>query len=304
MSTHPPSGPVDDLFARHGFDAAALLEVLGDLPSGTVVGLEPTDDELAVHAGPIPDDHRGAVAGLFGLVVPPEWHAVAVGLDGWAEEHGAADDEPDVHIRALLTRSGQLSTRVQHRSEEADLAMSVPDSTADEAPGGLLVDALHRMLDLDAPGAPPDPVDVALRTWAQSILLGHLGRGGLSWTDAVLLHPGSPRAATTGSAGSVAAARITPSIETLIEATFRSADDWDWGRVHRRARTGSMPGDLDPDEAAWMDTTMYARWLTSHLADPLGVASLLDGAGSTEVCAGLRAVVAGVDERRATAPAA
>lgn len=297
-----PTGPVDDLFERHGFDAARLLDALGDLPPSTVVGLEPTDDELALHLAPIPDDERGAVAGLFGLVAPPEWHAVAVSLDGWSEEHGPADDEPEVRIRALLTRSGQLSTQVDDHSGTETLSVSVPDGNDGEAPGGLLVDCLHRVLGLDSPGSPPDAVDVALRTWAQSILLGHLGRIEFDWTQAVLLHPGSPRAEAPGPLG--APADITPSIETLIEATFRSTDDWDWGRVHRRARSGSMPGDLAMEEAMWMDTTMYARWLTSHLADPLGVAKVLDHAGSIEVATGLRAVVAGVEQRRATATAA
>ncbi len=295
--------PADDLFARHGLDAERLLTTLGDLPPSTVAGLEPTEESLLIHLAPIRDDPRGTLAGLFELVVPRSWQAVAVCVEGRAADGDVPDEEADVDIRALLMRSGALCTRIDgpDGTEQRPPTTSHPSqrrSPPDGAPSGLLVDCLHRVLGLATPGEPPDPVDVALGTWAQALIEHLFDRGDLSWPDAIALHPGSP--------GALPEARtsVTPSIETLVEATFRSTDDWDWDRVHRRARHGSIRAALTPGEAAWMDTPMYGRWVVSHLAEPLDVADLLDSHEFDAVAAGLRAVVDGVARWRDAANAA
>lgn len=290
-ANHPGAVPVAaDRFARHGLDAAQLLTTLDGLPTEHLAGLEPTDDALEVHVAPIRVDPRGTLAGLFGVVGPPAWEAVAVCVGGRtdADDHG---DATDVDIRALLTRSGELCVRI----DDDGLGDGGPStgevvypSPSGAAPSGLLVDCLHRILDLPCPGDPPEPIDVALGTWSQAMLVRLFDRGDLSWADAVDLHPGEP--CGRGSA--------MPSVETLVEATFRSTEDWDWARVHRRARHGSITAALTADEASWMDTTMYARWVVSHLADPIEVADLLDSHDFCRVAAGLRAVVAGVDAWR------
>ena len=294
--------PGTDLFARHGLDAERLLTTQGDLPPATVAGREPTEESLLIHLAPIRDDPRGTLAGLFELVAPRSWQAVAVCVEGRSDAPPGEDDA-DVDIRALLMRSGALCTRIDGTggTEQLPATTSHPSSAAGsepDAPSGLLVDCLHRVLGLATPGPAPDAVDVALGTWSQAMLEHLFDRGDLSWADAVRLHPGAP--------GSVAAALdpVAPSVETLVEATFRSTDDWDWARVHRRARHGSVRAALTPGEASWMDTAMYGRWVVSHLADPLGVAELLDSHDFDEVAAGLRAVVDGVERWRDPASAA
>ena len=294
--------PETDLFDRHGLDAERLLTTLGDLPPSTIAGLEPTEESLLIHLAPIRDDPRGTLAGLFELVAPRSWQAVAVCVEGRSDAPPDEDDA-DVDIRALLMRSGALCTRIDGAggAEQLPATTSHPSSatgSAADAPSGLLVDCLHRVLGLATPGPAPDAVDVALGTWSQAMLEHLFDRGDLSWADAVRLHPGAP--------GSVASSHepVAPSVETLVEATFRSTDDWDWARVHRRARHGSVRAALTPGEAAWMDTAMYGRWVVSHLADPLGVAELLDSHDFDEVAAGLRAVVDGVERWRDPASAA
>ena len=308
-SGHSDSGHSDaDLFTRHGLDAERLLTTLGDLPPSTIAGLEPTEESLLIHLEPIRDDPRGTLAGLFEVVAPRSWQAVAVCVEGRSDAVPGEDpdDETEVDIRALLMRSGVLCTRIDGAdgSEQLPATTSHPSSatgSAPDAPSGLLVDCLHRMLGLATPGPAPDAVDVALGTWAQAMLEHLFDRGDLSWVDAVRLHPGAP-----GAAGAAAASLepVAPSVETLVEATFRSTDDWDWARVHRRARHGSVRAALTPGEAAWMDTAMYGRWVVSHLADPLGVAELLDSHDFDQVAAGLRAVVDGVERWRDPAGAA
>ena len=312
MSAHQPAPdptrPVPDQpdqFERHGLDAEGLLTTFGDLPPATVAGLEPTPEALLLHLVPIEDDPRGTLAGLFEIVVPQSWQAVALCVEGRAD---APDDDQDadVDIRVLLTRSGELCTRIDSvgGGEQVPATTTHPskaaagDAESQGVPSGLLVDCLHRLMGLATPGSPPDPVDIALGIWAQAMLERLFDHGDLSWTDAVELHPGQP-GGTSAPSGSV-----SPSIETLVEATFRSTDDWDWARVHRRARHGSVRARSTPGEAAWMDTAMYGRWVMSHLADPLGVADLLDSHDFGAVAAGLRAVVDGVDEWRHGATAA
>ncbi len=307
--TRPGPTPAEaDLFERHGLGPERLLDTLAEVPPCTIAGLEPTEESLAIHLAPIPDDPRGTLAGLFEFVAPPSWQAVAVCVEGRADatdEDDSCDDDGDVDIRALLMRSGVLCTRVDgvDGTEELPATISHPSGTggspaAHDAPSGLLVDCLHRMLGLRTPGPAPDPVDVALGTWAQAMLECLFERGDLSWADAVRLHPGAPGGAARSPAP------VAPSVETLVEATFRSTDDWDWARVHRRARHGSVRAALTPGEASWMDTAMYGRWVVSHLADPLGVAELLDSYDFEEVAAGLRAVVDGVERWRDPADAA
>ncbi len=304
------ASPEAALFAHHGLDAERLLTTVGEVPPCTIAGLEPTEEALLIHLAPIPDDPRGMLAGLFEFVAPRSWQAVAVCVEGRAD--APEDQDADVDIRALLTRTGELCTRIDGDDgrEQLPATTSHPSSTAAGAPGppgppsGLLVDCLHRVMGLATPGTPPDPVDVALGIWSQALLEHLFARGDLRWDDAVSLHPGAPGSITPASSSPTSGGRVTPSVETLVEATFRSTDDWDWARVHRRARHGSIRAALTPGEAAWMDTTMYGRWVVSHLADPLGVADLLDSHDFGGVARGLRAVVAGVDAWRDPASAA
>ncbi len=286
-----------DLLELHGLGAAELLDILGRLPAQSVAGVDPTDDALQVYLSPIGDDPRGTVAGLFGLTAPPSWQAVAVcagahGPLGELDHDDGLDVDGDVEIRALLTRTGELCTRVTAPGGDGVEQLGAGDAR----PTGLLVDTMHRILGLPTPGEPPDPTDVALGIWAQSLLVALFEDGDLAWTDAVTMHPGAavgprrvPHRRATG---------VVASIETLVEATFRATDDWDWRRIHRRASSGSAGAELSAREAAWMDTTMYGRWVVSHLADPIGVAELLDSQDFGDVAAGLRAVVEGVDRAR------
>jgi hypothetical protein len=62
----------------------------------------------------------------------------------------------------------------------------------------------------------------------------------------------------------------------LVEALVRLTDGFRWGDMHARAANGTVPAYLlSTSEAAWMDTTMFARWVEGSLPDVLTVIDVL-----------------------------
>jgi len=256
-------------------DPAQLLEALVELPGSVLVGFEPQPDGT-VHllVGPLPEDDRAAAAGLFCRLADPSWCAVGVAVAGRTRHlHTREVVSEGVTAAVVVTRSGAVASRLQAPGRDA------PVSDTD-APEGLVVDSLHRVLGLPAPGQPVPPSHLALTVWADRALQELLAVGHLDWKGALDLHPGDPGPGPIG-----------PSIETLVEATVRSTEGFDWSDVHRRTAQGRRAGyDLTPDEAAWMDVTMFSRWVTGSLPDVHHALHVMDQHGCHSVADRIRRV--------------
>ena len=149
---------------------------------------------------------------------------------------------------------------------------------------GLVVDALHRALGLDSPGESVPAEQLVLAIWAHLVLGRLLQHGTIGWAQVLALHPGDPGPGPVG-----------PSIEMLVEATTRASIGFDWANLRRRAALGSWPAaDLDPDEAAWMDDTLFSRWMTSALPGTDQTSAVLDQHGCHDVADRMRRVAAAV----------
>lgn len=266
-------------------DATTLLRLLGALPDCVAVGFEPTVRHLDVHFRPLPDDDRAAAAGLFTIVVPRTWTAVGAVLVGRARDldTGIVVGN-EAAARIVVTRSGEIASELSVDGDRDGDRSPDPSSSGTAGPEGVLVDTLHRMLGLPSPGAPPSLRALVLGLWFGEIL--HLALDGrvVSWREAAQLHPGD-----------IGTARVTPSVETLVEATTRASLELSWSRMRRRAVRGEFrPADLSAREAAWMDDTMFARWVISSFPEPALAIGLLRDLDSTEAADGLDAVRSGL----------
>jgi hypothetical protein len=287
-SVDPPSGRAEPAAIEPPVVAAAtLLDLLAELPDAVTVGFEPTVEHLDVHIRPLPEDDRAAAAGLFTLVVPAEWTAVGAVVTGRARDLGTgALVGADAAARIVVTRDGEIASELSVDG----IVTTAPDAPSGGAPGpahtaeGVLVDALHRMLGLPSPGEAPSLATLVLSVWLSEILRVAVDGRTVPWTDAIDLHPGDP-----------GSSRVTPSVETLVEATARASHELDWGRMRRRAARGAFrPADLSPLEARWMDDTMFGRWVVSSFPETDVVVELLRETGSTETAEGIDAVRRGV----------
>lgn len=265
----------------------ALLLEADDVDEGSrVVGIERLTDELRLHVAPLPHDERAGAAGLFGMRAAPSWSAVAEVVVGRARhlEDGALLGAATGVI--VVDRHARVASQLH--VEGHDLRGADGRDVADPGmPVGLVVDALHRMLGLPSPGAPPPPAMAALAVWGQALLLHTFEHGAPDWRAAVALHPGDP-----------GAAHVASSTETVVAATIDCGGDLDWERMHRRAvHHGAGPPDLRPDEVAWMDATLYARWVIGSMPDPATVAEVLHAHGAEHTAHQLLAVTRAVLEQ-------
>ncbi len=175
--------------------------------------------------------------------------------------------------RVVLDRRGRLAS-----SLDGDAHVDASDP-----PSGVLIDALHRALGMASPGCAPHPARLLLAMWCTDVVAAVLAQGILRWPEVVALHPGDPgRGAGTASA------------ETIAEATVRCSSGFDWARVHRRAvrGDGALPGDLRRSEVAWMDPTMYGRWVIESMIDPVLACEVLHTHGNAVAAQRLAAVAA------------
>lgn len=261
-------------------DPQVLLDLLESLPGPVVVGFQPTRRHVDLHIAPLPVDHRCGSAGLFGMRARHGWSAVGVSFTGRIR-HLERDEvvAEGAGASVVVTRQGCHASRL--RTEVPDEAgLDIGDLDGE----GLLLDALHRVLGLPSPGEPPTPSMLALHTWAHEILRLLLVEGSVSWDLALRMHPGVPGP----SASSI-------SDEVIVEATLRAADGFRWESVHARAAGGAFAiDDLTAQEAAWMDTTLFARWVTATMPDPRVVADVLVDHDCAEVAERLLAVHDGV----------
>ena len=260
-------------------DPTPLLELLSHFPDSVVVGYEPDGDHVQLHVAPLLSDDRAAAAGLFGLHAEPSWSAAGVAVVGRARHlHTRQVVGDGANAAVVVTRSGAVASRF-HVDGLDDALPAAPDGGGEGAEG-LVVDALHRMLGLPVRGTQVPPAHLALTVWADRVLDVLLSEGSLDWADALRLHPGDPGPGPIG-----------PSIEMLVEATVRFTDGFDWADLHRRTAQGRRAGyDLTPQEAAWMDVTMFSRWVAGSLPDLGHALHVIDLHGCHTVADRLRKV--------------
>lgn len=257
--------------------AEDLLGLLAAVPESAVVGFQPGRLHVDLHLAPLPPDARAGAAGLFTMRADEEWSAVGAVLVGTARDtrtHRLISTE--VLVRLVVTRAGHVASEM-YLDGVAAIAPGIDPRT----PEGIVVDALHRVLGLDSPGTAPPLATLVLNLWLDQVLESALRLDGVSWADAVALHPGRP-----------GSARVGPSIETIVEATMRAAEELDWERMRRRAAAGQIRvADLTAREAAWMDPIMFGRWMVSSLPDPAAALDALRNLGAGEAADNIAAVV-------------
>jgi hypothetical protein len=272
----------------HPLDAASLVDAFVGLLDGEdgvdqlVLGIEAHPEHLDVHVAPLPEDDRAGAAGLFCMVAEPTWVAVGATFSGRARHLDTLDHVGGAEALVIVDRDGAVASALHVDGRPVVVA----GGDGPGPPVGLTIDALHRILRLPSPGEPPPAPLMALAVWSQLIILHTLEWGSTSWADAVSLHPGRP-----------GSRRVDASVETVVEATLRTVGDLDWDRMHRRACAGHHPPDLTPAEVAWMDPTLYGRWVLGSLPDPDLAAQVLVAHGEERAAASLIAVSASVSER-------
>jgi hypothetical protein len=291
---HPPGPDRGRAPSRLGVadDAAArTLDLLGTLEPGLLVALRPTPgdaDVVAVHA--LAPDARCGGAGLFGLAAPAgsvaagcsfRGHAVTSpppgGLPGPAGDDGAIE-----RVDVVVARDGRVLSRSHRRRPGAREPVA---ADAIGPAGGVVVDALHRVLGLPSPGLPP-PVEVLVGTlWLQDLVTAAARNGHLSWADAVDLHPRPPLVG-----------QVLPSPEALAQAARTLVGDVSWERLRRfAAQRPAGVVDLSPDEVAWMDATCFARWVLESFPSPDQGRAALEWHGAGPAADGVRSVLARLD---------
>lgn len=239
--TSRPERPADEL--------DLLLDLLASLDPEAVVTLRPVDDDhvdVSVHELGL--DGRCAAAGLIGLRAPAGTSAAGVTVVATSPEPDGS--EWTARVSVALDEDGRLGHRVDPRPEPlgADLG----------PPSGLLVDALHRVLGHPSPGEPPMLWELALGWWLRDVM-ELLADPDFTAGDLVRTHPGLDEPDGANGARLPTAGRIASATEEVV-------GDTSWTRLHDLASRG--PGglpDLAAEEAAWMDPTMFARWVVGGL---------------------------------------
>lgn len=279
--------------------AVELLELLREVPESSLVGFEVGRRKRRLHLGEFPSDDRSAAAGLFCMQVPRGWNAVGFKVLGTARN--LDDNEPVARVvtSAVVTRNGEMASclqsdadRVQRPGISEELSKEPLDgSPMSESPQGTLIDSLHRMLGLPSPGPEAPQPALVMGLWCDDLIVHILDRGTMTWIEATSLHP---------LAGANPA--IAPSVEMIVEATLR-ASHVNWERLRMKAvMRGEVCAGLAPEEIAWMDATMYSRWVLGTFPEHNLAAELLVEAGCHQTAERLRNVANEVARRCASPP--
>ena len=264
-------------------------------------GFEPNPEFLSVHVAPFPEDSRTPGAGLFGMYLPDSWQAVGILLSGRATHPETQEVlSIDARVRVVVTRSGETCTQLfidgNMLTEPLGNTLSeqpLPESTEDpiHPAQGLLTDCLPRMLGLPSLGVAPCLGDLVVGLWLNDLLHRAMSLDDLDWDSAVALHPGEP--------GEPGLGPVAPSIETITEATFRAAGQLNWERMRQRAAIGEFQATaLAPEEAEWMDATMFGRWVTSAIPDPDAVLRTLRRLGADQISENITQVLHSIRQGR------
>lgn len=279
MNAVPPTGapPTVEPAPSERSDLAGRVFELLPRERSVHFGIEVATDSLTVHQRPLVPDDRCAAAALFGFEAPAHWHLTGTVLVGRSRRidtagPGATVDD-DVSAVVLVERNGNIESTV----EVGGTATQPPPTDGAEpqheliaartGPHGLIVDALLRTFGLPSAGEAPPPAHLGLALWAR-LIAEEVGAGRpVPWRRIVELHPASPVHPW---------ARPLPTTSTLSATLVEQATDVSWERMHRRATSGQspLPG-LTAREAAWMDPTLYARWILGWLPNPMAVSELV-----------------------------
>jgi len=154
---------------------------------------------------------------------------------------------------------------------------------------------MHRMLGLAAPGDAPFLEELVVGLWLNQVMQAAMNTESLTWEQAVALHPGEP--AELSESGLIS---VTPSLETITEATFRAAEQLDWDRMRLRAMQGEFHATaLTPEEAEWMDTTMFARWVAGSIPEAETLIRTLGRLGAEQISENIASVLQSVQQGKA-----
>ena len=255
-----------------------LLDVQGGVPAPALVGYTPGAEGVSLSVTLPELDPRGAGASLFGFVAPPEWSAVGMSIIGTARsaDH-RRDPAGDARVDVLVDRSGVMRSRLTLDGD----SLPTDGSGAGHHPGGVMVDALHRVLGLPSPGEIPPVSAMIFGIWLDQILKLPRGRRRPTWTDAVVIDAPRPAGRTA----------VPRSPEALAESLDRAATTLDWSELRSVASDEDDPRfDLLAEEAAWMDDILFARWMLDGVPSPAVVHRELDGVADPGLLRGITRV--------------
>ncbi len=259
---------------RPGPRPAAELDAAADAVMGLLDNLDPyllvvvlsggrDADDLAVR--PIPADPRCGGAGLFGLTAPAG--SLLVGAS-FPVQH----EDTDALVDIIVTCTGTVRSRLR---EQGGAPRELPTPA-----GGVVVDALHRLLGLPAPGEPPPLAALYMGLWLHQLLPPALDGRQLTWAAAVDAYPDPP-----------ACGPVPPSVETLARSATDVVRTASWDGLRQATAIGRLHiPELAPEEAAWMDSTLFARWLVESFPPLEDALEVLVAQGASEVAAGVAAV--------------
>lgn len=250
MARTPARRPPAD---RHPRVAARRLDQIAeeagwDRPMLIGIAEEETGAPSPAELPPGPDGDL--VAGLLGFLAPHDWGAMAVIVTGRAREIG----QP---------RSAGRRVRITHVVDRFGRSASVvrgPDGTVEEMAGdgeGRMIDACLRAL--GQPTAPPPPDSTAL--WA-AIWVDHL-LGAAARGEPI---PDAAAAARRHPAIDLLAIHeptlLGEGITRLVRVGELLGEARPWPELRHKAAAGewSVPH-VTPEQAAWMDDGMFARWV-------------------------------------------
>jgi hypothetical protein len=236
-------------------DTLDLLLADHDAPS-LAVGVAPDGDAVDLVVRPL--RHHPADE-LLGFTAPTSWSAFGVVARGRTLAWPGAEPAPtglsapppgsEVGVAHLVDRTGAALTRLADASGR--------HHELGEHTMGLVPDLCRRVL-----GLPTDaPVESPLRYWAARWLgdvldLADRTLPGPGWASVAACHPAVAAVCELDAEmGVVAADHLVAAAEALARAQ-------PWSELHRawsESTSGGHAG-LTPDEVAWMDTGMLARW--------------------------------------------
>lgn len=273
--TLPTAPPTSSDLARVMMEALPRGELLH---FGFARGAHP----LPVQFRPLVPDDRCATGSLFGFDAPTEWDVTGVVLTGIGR---CIDDRSTVRgtvtSAVVVDRAGQVAEHVEseqplRRRDAATPPRLHPLERSRSGPHGLAVDTLLRTFGLPAAGEAPPAEHLGITMWTMAVAAA-LCEGPVTWRRIVEVHPASPMHP---------GAHFVPVATMLARTLGEYSAALSWERIHTRASTGeSLPLDLGAREAAWMDSTMYARWVLTSMPSPCAV---LDAVSQSDELTGRR----------------
>lgn len=291
-SAHDTDARTGPRFGTAEHDLDSVLSLMADLDDGTLVLAMPDGSDRAVmstHA--IPTDPRCAGAGLFGLRAPDGAALVGLCFTGHQRltiPHHAGDGGVDpgrTRVDVVVATGGAVRARI--RPADA-VGIDRSDATrplgAVDAPGGIVVDALHRVLARDTPGERPPLTRLVAGLWMAEILDVAAAHAVPTWDAVGAAHDGAAERLRRD--GDTSPARIAERMRRLVEEAS-------WEDLHHAAAIGRMTApELEPHEAGWMDTTMFARWMSDSFPTVEEVTSLLGERGAVDAVDGIEQTLA------------